>query len=117
MSFLYPRMVSITRMTATKALGAVGYNGSTPDTEQPIAAGLPAAIQLRGESRKPQANLPADAGAGTMWKILIPRASAQGVKIQNRDIVTDDAGIRYQVIGPYRTALLGLDLLAERLET
>lgn len=115
MSFLYPRTVSISRPTVPKALGAVGYVGNTIDQEQPIAKNVQAAIQLKGGSGAPDARLPGDAVQRSLWKILVPAGAIANGAIHVRDVITDDAEVRYAVIAPYLTPL-GYQLLAERLE-
>lgn len=114
MSFLYPRTVAITRQAVSTGGGVKGYSGMQPSQESSIAAGLPASIQLAKERGKPEANLPADSGK-TLWKVLMPLSAVTLGTIQSRDIITDDLGARYQVIGPYWNSL-GYNLLCERLE-
>ncbi len=115
MSFLYPRTISITRPTQPIGEGAVGYGAEEVSTETQIASGIQASIQLNKQRGKQDAGLPGDSEK-TLWKILIPpQAVANGV-IESRDIVTDDAGLRYQVSGPYWNSL-GYNLLCELLET
>lgn len=115
MSFLYPRTVAITRPNGQAGVGVQPYGGETPTNETPVASGLPASIQLQKDRGKPAADLPADAGK-TTWRVFIPAASAALGLIKTRDIVTDDLGQRYQVVGPYWNSL-GHNLLVERLET
>ena len=112
--FLYPRTVSIGRQLPVTGGGLQPYSGVQPSQETPVASGLPASIQLARDRGKSEANLPADAGK-TLWKIFIPKSAAALGLIQSRDIVTDDLGTRYQVVGPYWNSL-GHNLLCERLE-
>jgi hypothetical protein len=114
MSFLYPRTVAITRQSPVTGGGAQPYSGMQPTQETSVASGLVASIQLSKERGKNEANLPADAGK-TLWKVFIPLSAAALGLIQVRDIVTDDLGARYQVVGPYWNSL-GHNLLVERLE-
>lgn len=114
MSFLYPRTVSISRPTQPDGVGAVGYGGETKVSEMAIASGISANIQLNKQHGNQVVNLPGD-GARTLWKILMPAYQAPLGLIQSRDIVTDDAGVRYQVVAPYWNSL-GHNLLCERLE-
>jgi hypothetical protein len=116
MSFVYPRTIAITRPNVDVAPGYTPtYSGVLPSQETPIASGLPASIQLKKEKGRPDANLPADQDAKTLWSIFIPAGSAALGLIQNDDIVTDDLGVRYQVTGPYWNSL-GYALIAERLD-
>jgi len=115
MSFIYPRTIAITRPTSDVTPGYTSdYSGVEPADETAVASDLPASIQLKKTSGKPDANLPADAGK-TLWTVLIPLGAAQLGLIQTNDIVTDDLGQRYQVTGPYWNSL-GYALLVERLE-
>ncbi len=116
MSFLYPRTISITRPAAQVGVGAIGYGGQAAATETSVASGLPATIQLKKEGKAPDAHLPGDISKRTLWRIMIPLQSAALGLIKDRDIVTDDLGLRYQVMAPYFSSL-GYDILAERLET
>lgn len=117
MSFLYPRTVTVTRPGVQTGVGAVSYGGLQQSNETPVIAspGVPASIQLAKEHGKPDANLPADAGKSN-WKVFIPVYAAARGLIQTRDIITDDLGQRYQVIGPYWNSL-GHNCICERLET
>lgn len=114
MSFIYPRTISVGRQPITTGGGVQPYSGMQPPQEVPVATGLPASIQLNRERGKTEANLPAD-GTKTLWRVFIPRSSATNGLIESRDIVTDDLGVRYQVLGPYWNSL-GYNLLCERLE-
>lgn len=115
MSFMYPRTVALTRPAPSAQFGNVGYNAELPVNETVVASGLPASIQLSRQGAKPDAMLPGDQDKRTYWKVIIPLgALAQGVA-RVRDLVTDDLGVRYQVLGPYFNSL-GYTLLCERLE-
>ena len=116
MSFLYPRVISISRPASDVAVGyQPNYSGLDPANETPIASDLPASIQLKKERGKPDPDLPSDAAAKSFWTVLIPRGSAALGLIQTNDVITDDLGVRYQVIGAYWNSL-GYALLVERLE-
>lgn len=116
MSFMYPRVVAITRPNSDLAPGYTpNYSGVLPSEETAVASGLPASIQLKKERGKPNANLPADQYAKTLWTVFIPAGHAALGLIQDNDIVTDDLGVRYSVLGPYWNSL-GYALVAERLD-
>jgi acid phosphatase family membrane protein YuiD len=116
MSFLYPRTISIVRPGVQSGAGNQGYLGEMPSTETAVVSGISCSIQQKKEGRNPDASLPGDIAKRSMWRIFIPlNAVALGV-IQDRDIVIDDLGIRYQVGAPYWNSL-GYNLLAEKLET
>lgn len=111
MSFLYPRTIAISRPTGQSGIGAVGYGGEVPADEEPVASGVPASIQLDRQGRDNRTGLPGDAKS-TLWRILFKQPKGT---VQNRDVITDDLGDRYQVIGPYWNSL-GYNCLCELLE-
>lgn len=107
LAFIYPRTISIRRPSApaTGAVGAQPYQALVPADESVIASGLPASIQEKGRAGRGDVGLPADTTQATIWQIFIPGASAALGGIQNRDIVVDDLGNRYQVIAAYWNSL------------
>lgn len=115
MSWIYPRRVAITRPQVELPLGAGPYSAEALTKEIPVAANIPASIQLKGGSRRPDPMLPADTSSKTLWRVFIPAPALADGTVQTRDILTDDLGQRYQVIGPYWNSL-GYNLLVERLE-
>jgi hypothetical protein len=112
-SFFYPHVVQITRAINDNLVGDVGYSGELPSNEQVIAQQIPAAIQRAKEGR-PTAKLPGDVPS-SYWKVIIPLAALANGTVQTRDIVTDEAGVRYAVSTPYWNSL-GYTLVCERLE-
>ncbi|ACR29148.1 Hypothetical protein bglu_1g20420 [Burkholderia glumae BGR1] len=116
MSFMYPRTISISRQAVSTAGGLKPYSGADPVAEQVLFSGLPASIQQTSTSAKPDANLPADARSRSIWRVFMPlSAGVPAGAVLRGDIVTDDAGQRYQVWAPYVNSL-GPNLLVERLE-
>ncbi|WP_234775179.1 hypothetical protein [Paraburkholderia tropica] len=116
MSFIYPRTITITRQPVQTGGGVQPYGGSNPETEQILFSNLPASIQQTSTSAKPDANLPADAHSRSIWRVFMPlSAGVAAGSVLRGDIVTDDAGQRYQVWAPYVNSL-GPNLLVERLE-
>ncbi len=113
MSFIYPRIVSITRPPVLSGVGVRPYQGLDPATEVPVASGLAASIQQVKEARQPGAGLPADVIRGTLWNIFIVQPRTL---IRDRDVITDDLGTRYQVTAAYWNSL-GYKCLCERLQT
>ena len=95
MSFLYPRLISISRPNQSTTIGAQGYGGLTKANETIIASDIPAHIQVDRQGTVPTAKLPGDAAGESIWKIVF---KADLGLIQTRDIITDDLEIRYQVI-------------------
>lgn len=114
MSFIYPRLISITRPATNTAIGATGYQGLDPANETLIDSGIPASIQEQKDGRRPSEGLPGDTYARTVWYVYTFRYRF-GI-IKTRDIVTDDLGNRFQVTGDYDDSL-GTRLECERLET
>ena len=113
MSFLYPRIVSIHRPTAQVGVGVRPYSGLTPSAESVVATGLPASIQQKSQrQRNTPEGLPADSSVMNGWHIFLPKRAAALGLILARDIVIDDAGLRYSVFGPYWNSL-GYNLLVE----
>lgn len=113
MGFLYPRTIQITRPVQQSGVGALPYGGSTVATETSIASNVPAAIQLKKEGGKMPADLPLDIAKRSFWNIFfnLPLGT-----VLDRDIITDDTNLRYQVSASYWTPL-GYQCLCERLET
>lgn len=116
MSFIYPRVVIITRSAVATEFGKGEYSGESSAKEQIVAENIPASIQLRNPSGKPETGLPGDTSRKSNWRVLIPlNALGHGV-VKTRDIITDDLGERYQVSANYYNSL-GANFLAEKLET
>src|SRR5690348_10147072 len=97
MSFIYPRTVTISRPAtlSDSEVGSINYQDLDASTETTIATNVAASIQQARMESKPSANLPGDIASGTSWNIFMP-SLAKDV-LQDNDIITDDAGIRYQV--------------------
>jgi hypothetical protein len=112
-SFLYPRTIGTSRPASDSGVGDAGYSGTTTQTETPQLSGIPASIQMK------QNGTPAPAGVGdngrdAFWLILFQATLGQ---VLDRDIITDDQGLRYQVFGAAYTALGQYRCMCERLET
>lgn len=109
MSFLYPQTVRIERPVAPAQIGLQAYSAPAQRT---VIGTFPASIQLKKEVGALAAQLPADVSRRTYWQVFI---QAPNGTMRDRDILTDDQGIRYQVTGAYWTPL-GYSALCERLE-
>ena len=105
-----PNTISIERPTGPSGFGATSY--SNTDATSPVAANVPAYITVKKEVGSPPAKLPGDASRRTYWRIVcyLPENT-----IQDRDVLVDELGNRYQVTANNR-GLLGYDILCERLE-
>lgn len=113
---IYPRTISVQRQNLQSAGGGIKpYAGNTPDNEIAIAAGLPASIQQRRERGTPEGHVPSDMPTRTGWWVFVPASAAALGTITERDIVIDDLGKRYDVVGAYWNAS-GYRLLTELLE-
>lgn len=113
MSFMYPRTIFITRPINTSGVGALGYQGLDPQDETIIASDIAANIQRSENTRSLATDLPGDVTRGSMWAIFFKMPN--GI-LQDRDIITDDLNIRYQVTASYWNSM-GYKALCERLQT
>ena len=120
MSFIYPRTINIARPNVPAEVSTPGLQPIaefTPADQTIVATGLPASIQLfdRGGG-PPPGQLPGDAHKSGQYRIMIPLGAIAGPPaIQDRDFVTDDVGLRYQIASAYWNSL-GWNLKADRLE-
>lgn len=113
MSFMYPRTITITRPATTSGVGAIGYQGLDPTNETIVQSGVPANIQRTENLRKLDENLPGDVARGSAWQIFFKLPNGT---VLDRDIITDDLNVRYQVTAAYWNSL-GYNALCERLQT
>lgn len=101
------RKIKITRQNSQSGIGAIGYSGIQPSTENDILGGTgvgnwwPASILLGGKSQR-------ETGKGSEvdqlgWKVLLPPSVP--VQIIPNDIITDDMGRRYTITGAELTDL------------
>ncbi len=113
MSFMYPRTISITRPISTTGIGALGYQGLDPADETTILTGIAANIQRLENTRALIADLPGDVARGSIWAVFCNLPSGT---ILDRDIITDDLNVRYQVMASYWNSM-GYKAICERLQT
>jgi hypothetical protein len=103
-SYLYPRVIAITRPNLDTGVGAQPYGGLLVSNETQIASGVPAHIEADRQGKDPVARLPGDAAGESIWKIIFKLPLGT---VQTSDIITDELGNRYQVIqadwGPLST--------------
>lgn len=125
-SFIYPRTCSILRAKTVAgtndAIGDVGYSGEENSTDLADAEGetvlfsnVQCAIQAESPGRPSHMTLPQDATSRPRWKIIIPGAAVPKGAIQDRDIIVDDEGYRYEVAQAYWN-VLSTALVTIRLE-
>lgn len=113
MSFLYPRTISVSRMPVSNDINNTNYEGRVPPLTV-IASNVRANIQLRGQTTRPATNLPQDVTNDTYWRIFVRSLAAGTVHI--RDVITDDLGRQFEVVGDYWNSL-GYNILAKRLSS
>lgn len=116
MNFLYPRQITVKRPGAQKGVGfQTAYAGDQTATETVLATDICASIQMKREGQRNSVGAPGD-GTRPTWDIFIPpEASACIPQIIDRDVIYDDLGRRFQVVGDYVNSL-GYKLRCERLE-
>lgn len=116
MSFIYPRTVTISRPGAQP--NRVGFQGQSPSSdpkkETLIADCIPASIQASRTGGKSTVELPGDSAPQT-WRLYCPKSALDPDEVQNRDIVVDDLGRRFQVVADYVNSL-GAGIHMQRLE-
>lgn len=119
MSFLYPRTITVWRLPKQVAAGAQGFLGQTDagyvQQPQPTPVSIAAAVQMKKDSGSQPAKLPADVSKRVYWEILTA-PGPQPTNLESNDIVKDDLGRRFQVVGSYLTAFGNWQCLAERQE-
>ncbi len=116
MNFIYPRTVTLKRPGAQGGVGfQAAYAGDQRANETTLATGLCASVQMKREGQRNTVGLPAE-GTRPTWDIFIPpEDSANCPQILDRDLIYDDLGRRFQVVGDYINSL-GYKLRCERLE-
>ncbi len=100
MSFVYPRLVSFRRPGAQTGIGKVAYGGETAASETPVASNVRCSIQAQREGPHNSVGLPGDA-LRPMYYVYIPRDALDAGVVQERDVMLDERGGRYQVVTPY----------------
>lgn len=114
-SFIYPRTIRISRPIPLTGVGTKPYQYVSPQQENILFTGISASIQAQSSTGL-EADLPANAKGAPVWRVFIPFWSLTLGQINNRDIVTDDLGNRYQVATNYWNSL-GYNLECELLLT
>ena len=119
MSFLFPRTVTVTRPPdGVPQAGSQPYSALSAASETTIAVGLSARIELWRIGAKPVEHLPADAPMQPLWKVIISWNNPPALgTFQLRDVVTDDAGMRYQCVSAEWESGLGWRLTCQQLVT
>ncbi len=116
MSFLYPRTITVTRPQCQDGVGNVGYSATLKSTETPVISGVAANIQAKTTmARTPSGSLPAQPPGPIVWRVFIKRGLVADTIIQDRDIITDDLGRRFQCEAAYVNSM-GWNIACVRLE-
>jgi hypothetical protein len=102
MSFIYPRLVTITRPNSVTGIGAQSYQALNKNSETIIVSNVRASIQLKRKLQVSMAKLPGDTINNTSYDVFLKLSLGT---IKERDIITDDLGCRYQVIASYWDSL------------
>lgn len=117
------RTVTINRPNPTApAIGLQPVVEYTPSQFTLIASGIPCCIEMKRQSGSPLGQQPGDSWHRIAWSIFIDAGDAAVYQleaaglIRERDVLTDDAGFRYQVEAAYWHALYGWNLLCEKLQ-
>ena len=106
MSFLYPRVISISRPNIDPGIGDQGYGAIRgPVDETIVLSGLNASLQRDRQGQRNPVGLPTDAAYKPIWHVYIPGSQATRDSVIANDVVTDDLGIRYQCFMPYWDSL------------
>lgn len=95
MSFLFPRIVAVSRPTQNTGVGAQDYSGVEETNETTVATGVKAHIQADRQGTSPEAKLAADAAGQSIWRIIFKLPLGT---VRTGDIITSEIGDRYQVI-------------------
>lgn len=114
MSAIYNRTITVRRAAAQTGEGKLGYGGKTQAGEANVQTGIPASIQLRREGQRNQTGLPGD-GARPSWDVFTPRGMLAAGGVHDLDVIVDDLGRRFQVLGDYSDSMGG-KYRVERLE-
>jgi len=107
-SLLYPRLISATRPTQPPGTGNLGHLGTSTSEEVLLFSGIAADIELASSGRNTAGarDVPADSPGPIKWSIFISGTDAASLPvIQERDMIYDDLGRRFQVSGYWPTAL------------
>jgi hypothetical protein len=108
------RVLSFARPQTQAQFGAVtNYEGNTPDTQTPLAAGWHASVLQGTKGEKNDVGLPGDV-RNAWWAILLP--AIPGVILQSGDLVTDDIDRRY-VLSSVELTDLGYRCTAQQAQT
>jgi hypothetical protein len=115
MSFLYDRIITITRAAAQTGAGLQAYGGDVEANETVILAGQAAAVQAMRQGMANKPGLPLDTRMAE-WRIYFRMALGfDATLVQDRDFVTDDLGRRFQVVSAYPNPM-GWRLSCQRME-
>lgn len=100
-NFMFPRTISVRRPNnnVTPTAGQVGFGGADPIQETVILTGLPAVIDFDRFGRQDPGNLPTDSKLAFYFIQFPPNAIPAENTVQQNDVLLDDFGRRFQVVG------------------
>lgn len=108
------RTLSFARPQAQSDLGAVtNYEGNTPATQTPLAAGWHASVLQGTKGEKNEVGLPGDV-RNPWWLILCP--AIPDVTLRTTDLAFDDLGRRY-ILSSVELTDLGYRMTAQQAQT
>lgn len=118
MSFMYPRVIAVTRPSAPVGVGYTGsYSGELKSTEIAVISGIAANVQAKTTMGRTVAGaLPSAAPGPIVWRVFIARGLVADGVIKDRDIITDDLARRFQVEAAYQNSM-GWNIACIALET
>jgi hypothetical protein len=119
------RTISIARENLNTGAGiqpVQEFNGAQRALVNPIATKVPCSIEIARDRGRPLGEEPGDIQARSTWRVMIAPGDATAANlaaagaIQTRDVLTDDAGLTYQVAQPEWHVLGGWRIAAELLQ-
>jgi hypothetical protein len=116
------RLISIYREAVTSTAGVQPVQEFNGAQAAPVATNVPCLIEVDRERGRPLGDVPGDIEARTTWRMFIRAGDAlaaglaAAAALRTRDMITDDAGRRFQVAQAFWHSLNGWQLRGELLE-
>ena len=110
------RVLTIKRPPGATAIGVNPYQGLLPGTETTVATNVPGIVELASSGKNSSSSgLPSDSAGPIKWTVTIPASAMQSLPtINERDVIYDDLGRRFQVDG-FQPSALGAKIDTVRL--
>ena len=90
------RTLTVSRMETATGIGALDYNSDIAASETVIMGAWPAAMLVMSKAEQGALKLPGDVRQ-SWWSVLMP--AWPGAGLIHDDIVTDETGMRYALVG------------------